>query len=150
MPVLEASAGMTKAFDGKTQWDAARDRANTILAELEPGASYGLVTVGGSASNEGVDPCGEPSALKSFYAPRQKVNDQIAQLQPMGGGSLYTAFVLAKNQFEGLPENTVRILIYITGSSDACKSQDEWRALDGLLSKEAAAGEKFYSEIIVL
>jgi hypothetical protein len=150
MIVLDASANMTKAFDGKTQWDAAHESISAILEGLEPGASYGLVTVGGSPSSQGVDPCGEPSSLKSFFAPRQKVSDQIAQLQPVGGGSLYTAFVLEKNQFEGLPENTVRILIYITGSSDACKSQDEWQALDGLLSKQDDPSGKFYSEIIVL
>jgi VWA domain-containing protein len=150
MIVLDASANMTKAFDGKTQWDAAHESINAILEGLEPGANYGLVTVGGSPSSADVDPCGEPSSLKSFFAPRQKVSDQIAQLQPAGGGSFSTAFALAQNQFEGLPENTVRILISITGSSDACESQDEWKDLEKLLGAKDEAGVKLYSEIIVL
>ncbi len=150
MIVLDASAKMTQAFDGQTQWDAANESITAILQGLEPGANYGLVTVGGSAFAEGVDPCDEPSNVTSFFAPRQKVSEQIAQLQPMGGGSLYTAFVLAKNQFEGLPENTVRMLIYITGSSDACERRDEWKDLERLLTINDDAGVKLYSEIIIL
>ena len=150
MIVLDASVTMAEAFDGKTKWDAARDSVTTILAGLEPGASYGLVTVGGSASSESADPCGEPSAVKSFFAPRQKITDQIAQLQPVGGGSYSTAFALAKNQYEGLPENTVRILIYITGSSDTCTTQDEWQTLDKLFSAKDTASLKIDSEIIIL
>lgn len=150
MIVLDASAKMTEAFGGKTKWDAARDSINAILEGLEPGANYGLVTVGGSSSGESVDPCNEPSNVKSFFAPRQNIGNQITQLQPAGGGSLYTAFVLAKNQFEGLPENTVRMLIYITGSSDACASRDEWKDLERLLTINDDAGVKLYSEIIIL
>ena len=150
MIVLDASEKMDEAFDGQTKWDAANGSINAILQGLEPGANYGLVTVGGSSSGEAVDPCNEPSNVKSFFAPRQSVSDQIAQLQPAGGGSFYTAFVLAKNQFEGLPENTVRMLIYITGSSDACNGRDEWKDLERLLTINENAGVKLYSEIIIL
>lgn len=150
MIVLDASAKMNEAFDGQTKWAAANGSINAILEGLEPGANYGLVTVGGSFSGEAVDPCNEPSNVTSFFAPRQNVSDQIAQLRPMGGGSLYTAFVLAKNQFEGLPENTVRMLIYITGSSDACENRDEWKDLERLLTISDDAGVKLYSEIIIL
>jgi len=150
MIALDASVKMTEAFDGRTKWDAANASINAILEGLEPGANYGLVTVGGSAFAEGVDPCNEPSNVKSIFAPRQNVSDQIAQLQPAGGGSLYSAFVLAKNQFEGLPENTVRMLIYITGSSDACAGRDEWKDLERLLTISDDAGVKLYNEIIIL
>lgn len=150
MIVLDASAKMNEAFDGRTKWDAANESINAILEGLEPGANYGLVTVGGSSSGEAVDLCYEPSNVKSIFAPRQNISNQVAQLQPVGGGSLYTAFVLAKNQFEGLPENTVRILIYITGSSDACKGRDEWKDLERLLTINESAGVKLYSEIIIL
>jgi hypothetical protein len=150
MIVLDASAKMNEAFDGQTKWDAANASINAILQGLEPGANYGLVTVGGSASGEGVDPCNEPSNVKSIFAPRQSISSQIAQLQPAGGGSLYSAFVLAKNQFEGLPENTVRMLIFITGASDDCESRDEWKDLERILTISDDAGVKLYSEIIVL
>jgi hypothetical protein len=150
MIVLDASAKMTEAFDGQTKWDAANESINAILEGLEPGANYGLVTVGGSAFAEGVDPCDEPSNVKSLFAPRENVSDQIAQLQPVGGGSFYTAFVLAKNQFEGLPENTVRVVIYITGSSDSCDGGDEWMDLERLLTVNDDAGVKLHSEIIIL
>jgi hypothetical protein len=150
MIVLDASANMNEAFDGQTKWDAANESINAILEGLEPGANYGLVTVGGSASAEGIDPCDEPSNVRSFFAPRPNASAQIAQLQPAGGGSLYTAFVLAKNQFEGLPENTVRMLIFITGSSDTCEGRDEWKELERLLTISDDAGEKLYSEIIIL
>jgi uncharacterized protein YkvS len=150
MIVLDASAKMNEAFDGRTKWDAANESINAILEGLEPGANYGLVTVGGSSSGQAVDPCNEPSNVKSIFAPRQNISNQIAQLQPLGGGSLYTAFVLAKNQFEGLPENTVRMLIYITGSSDACEGRDEWKDLERLLTISDDAGVKLYSEIIIL
>jgi len=150
MIVLDASAKMADPFDGKTKWDAANETIHAILEGLEPGANYGLVTVGGSASVEGDNLCNEPSNVRSFFAPRPNVSNQITQLQPVGGGSLYTAFVLAKNQFEGLPENTVRMLIFVTGSSDACESQDEWKDLARLLTINDESGVKLDSEIIVL
>jgi von Willebrand factor type A domain len=150
MIVLDASSKMTEAFDGKTKWDVARDSINAILAGLEPGANYGLVTIGGTSSGEGVDPCNEPSNVRSPFAPRQNISDQIAQLQPLGGGSLSTAFSLANDQFAGLPENTVRVLIYITNSSDACASRNEWQELGKLFADNDKAGVKLHTEMIVL
>jgi hypothetical protein len=150
MIVLDASSKMTETFDGKTKWDAAQSSINAILSGLEPGANYGLVTIGGAASSDSADPCSEPSAVKSFFAPRQKISDQIAELQPAGGGSYSTAFALAKDQYEGLPENTVRILIYITGSSDTCAAEDEWQALDKLFNAKDGIGFKLDNEMIVL
>lgn len=150
MIVLDASEQMTEAFDGKTKWTAANESINAILEGLEPGANYGLVTVGGSASAEAVDPCNEPSNVRSFFAPRPNISGQIAQLEPVGGGSLYSAFVLAKNQFDGLPQNTVRMLIFITGSSDACENRDEWKELERLLTIDDTTDVKLYSEIIIL
>ena len=150
MIILDASSKMTEAFDGKTKWEVARDSINAILSGLEPGANYGLVTIGGASSGEGVDPCNEPSNVRSPFAPQPNISAQINQLQPVGGGSLSTAFTLANAQFEGLPENTVRVLIYITNSSDACESRDEWKELGKLFADNDKAGVKLHSEIIVL
>ena len=147
--VLDASELMKSAFGETTKWDAARESVKAILNGLEPDARYGLVVVGGTPSTRGVDLCNEPSAARSFFSTRQKVSDQIAQLQPVGGGSLYTALALAQNQFEGLTSNTIRSLIFITGSSDAC-SRDQWQDLERQFKFNADAGLDFHSEIVIL
>ena len=150
MIILDASSKMTETFDGKTKWQVARDSINSILAGLEPGANYGLITIGGAASGEGVDSCNEPSNVRSPFAPRQNVSDQISQLQPLGGGSLSTAFSLANDQFAGLPENTVRMVIYVTSSSGACASRNEWQELKKLFTENDKAGVKLHTELIIL
>ena len=150
MIVLDASANMTEAFDGKPKWDAALESVTAILEGLEPGAKYGLVVVGGTPSAEDVDACNEPSAVKNFFSIRKNVSDQMAHLQPVGGGSLDTAFVLARNQFEGLPHNTIHVLLYITGAKDACASRDEWQELERLFKTRSDAAADVDSEIIIL
>ncbi|HXD09253.1 MAG TPA: hypothetical protein VN653_04255 [Anaerolineales bacterium] len=150
MLVLDASAKMSEAFGGGTKWDAALGSISAILGGLEPGANYGLVVVGGAPLAEDIDSCGEPSSVKAFFSSRQKIIGQIEQIQPAGGGSLNTAYILAKNQFEGLPDNTIHVLIYITGSSDACAGRDEWQDLARQLKVKDEAGVDIHSEIIIL
>jgi hypothetical protein len=66
----------------------------------------------------------------------------------VGGGSLYTAFSLAKRQLDDLPADTVKTLIFITGSNDSCESRDEWRELERIVQLPDLVG--LYSEIIVI
>lgn len=150
MLVLDASAAMTAAFDGKTKWDAARESAQAIMDGLDPGANYGLVVIGGSTPSEGVDPCNQPSVARTSFSARSAVGRQIDQLQPEGSGSLYSAFFLARRQFESLPANTVRALVVITDTTDECQRQDEWKGLENLSKVMDEAGLEFHSEIIVL
>jgi len=150
MIVLDASAKMTDPFDGKTKWDAARESAQTILDGLAPEATYGLVVIGGSATNEGVDLCNEPSVARVPFSARSVVTSQIDQLQPSGGGSLYSAFFLARRQFEGLPVDTIKTLVMITDGADECRSQDEWLGLESLFKVMNEADVEFHSEVIVL
>jgi hypothetical protein len=78
------------------------------------------------------------------------VGSKVGQLQPGGGGSLYKAFVLAVGELDSLPESTVRSLIYITGSEDACESQDEWAELERFFRIRGDARLDIYSEIIII
>lgn len=150
MLILDASASMAGDFGGRDQWEAALESAQTILAGLEPNANYGLTVLGASLTTPGVDLCNEPSAaLVPFSAPAV-VNGQLAHLTPQGGGSLTAAFFSAYRQFEGLPADTVKALIIITESEDACPGQDEWRGLENLLQAAREAGSVFHTEIIVL
>lgn len=150
MIVLDASAKMNEAFDGGTKWDAAYDSINSILDGLEPGANYGLVVIGGSSATEGMDPCNEPSVVSLPFSSKQKVSDQIGHLQPAGAGSTYSAFALAQNQFDGLPRNTIRTMVFITSSSDSCDSRDEWKDLEEQLKLTLNSEVGFHSEIIIL
>jgi len=150
MLVLDASANMTGAFDGGARWDAVLGSVSAILDGLAPGANYGLVAVGGAPTADNIDSCNEPSSVKSFFSSRQKIADQIAHLQPAGGGSLNTAYSLAKNQFEGLPDNTIHILIYITGSDDACAGRDEWQELERQLKVKDETSVDIHTEIVIL
>jgi len=150
MIVLDASASMNESFAGGTKWEAARESAQTILDGLEPAAKYGLVAIGGSATTEGIDPCNEPSVARTPFSARNTVSDQISQLQPVGGGSLYSAFFLARRQFEGLPASMVKTLIVITDGVDECPSQNEWLGLESLFKVMDEAGLEFHSEMIVL
>lgn len=150
MIVVDASAEMNEAFDGSTKWDAALESIDVIFEGLDSEANYGLVVIGGSTASEGVDPCDEPSVVNKPFTSQNIVSREIGQFQPSGGGSLYTAFNLAKNQFKGLPPDTIRSLIYITGSSDACERRDEWKDLEKLFQLPGAVDVNLYSEIIIL
>ena len=150
MFVLDASAKMTGAFGESTKWDAALESVSAILQGLAPGANYGLVAVGGTPNGADIDSCNEPSSVKTFFSSRQNISDQIGHLQPAGGGSLNIAYSLAKNQFEGLPDNTIHVLIYITGSSDACTSRDEWQELERQLKVKDEASVDVHSEMVIL
>src|SRR5688572_26426483 len=65
MIVVDASEKMNEPFDGRTKMDAAREVVQGIMAGLDPGANFGLVLIGGSATNEAVDPCGQPSVVRT-------------------------------------------------------------------------------------
>ncbi len=148
MIVLDASDSMKEAFDGRSKWDAALESLNIILEGLNPHSHYGLVVVGGSRSSGPADLCGKPSAPAMSFSSKENLQAQIGKLQVMGGGSFFNGYVLAKRLLEDLPSNTVKTLIYITGSSDACESRNEWGDLEKLLSLPNAPG--LYSEIIIL
>lgn len=150
MIVLDASLKMQESFDGKTKWDAALEAINAILRSREEEANYGLVVIGSSESANGADPCTQPSSLTLPFSSRKSVIDHINQLQLSGGGSIFEAFNLAKDQFRTLPENTTRTLIFITGSSDACDSGNEWKDLERAFNFPGGIGVEQYSEIIVL
>jgi len=150
MIVLDASLSMLESFEAESKWDAALRAVTAILETREKEANYGLVVIGGSGSQEGGNPCGQPSTVAIPFSSRDIVVDHINQLQPSGGGSIFTAFNLAKDQFRTLPENTVRTLVFITGSSDACESREEWRDLERAFNFPGGIGIEMYSEIIVL
>ena len=150
MIVVDASEKMNEPFDGRTKMDAAREAIQGIMSGLDPGANFGLVVLGGSATNEGVDPCGQPSVVRTPFSAQSVVSTQIPQLQPASGGSIYSAFVLARRQFETLPTNTTRVLIMVTSTSDSCPGQDEWKALENLSKVLDQVGLEFHSEILLL
>lgn len=149
---------MREPFDNKTKWDAALESVRGIIDGLDPLANYGLIVVGGqvdgsSLSDDG-NPCGEPSKLNVQFTNRENVSNLIGKLQPAGGGSLYTAFNLANNQFREdvvLPPGAIGTIIYITGSSDNC-DQNEWVQLERLFKIPGPGGvvADLYSEIIVI
>jgi hypothetical protein len=121
--VVDASEKMQESFGGRSKFQAALQSIDIILEGLDPDANYSLIVIGGSTPVEGVNPCDEPSVVKYPFTSQDIVNREIVQLQPAGGGSLYTAFNLARNQFRALQPDTTRTLIYITGSSDACENR---------------------------
>ena len=150
MIVVDASGAMSEPFDGRTKMDAARDAIQAIIAGVDPGANYGLVLLGGSPTNDESDLCTQPSVARIPFSAQTAVNSQIDQLQPAGGGSMYSAFVVARRQFETLPPETARVLIMITDTSDECASQDEWRTLETLSKALDSVGLEFHGEVIVL
>ena len=150
MIVLDSSRNMNVAFDGSNKWDAAKETANAILGGLEPGANYGLVVIGGSPSAQNSDPCSEPSVALLPFSTKSKLNGRLDTLEADGSGSISTAYALAQSQITGLPGYTIRVLIYITGTTDGCKSRDEWSELGQQLDFNASVNEDFYSEIIVV
>jgi len=149
MIVLDASETMQELFDGQKKWDLAQEAVGAILENFEPGANYGLIVIGGEPALPGVDLCSEPSSLKAPFSSRPTITNQISQLQPDGGGSIFSAFTLAKNQFDGLNDRTARVLIYITGAEDAC-ARDEWQDLQNYVKLQGDSGLKLHGEIIVL
>ena len=151
MFVLDASVTMTESFEAQTKWDAALRAVDSILVGLEDGANYGLVAIGGAPGIGSSNPCEEPSLLAvPFSTSKAEVGGRVGQLQPGGGGSLYRAFVLAVDELDRLPESTVRSLIYITGSEDACDDQDEWADLERFFRIRGDARLDIYSEIIII
>jgi len=150
MIVLDASLRMLETFETESKWDAALRAVNAILEGREREANYGLVVIGGSQSQGGANPCDQPSTVAVPFSSRDSVVNHINQLQPSGGGSIFTAFNLAKDQFRALPENTVHTLVFITGSSDACESRDEWMDLQRSFNFPGGIGIELYSKIIVL
>jgi hypothetical protein len=150
MIVLDASAQMNESFASSTRWEAARETAQAIVGGLEPDAQYGLVVIGGSATTEAIDPCNEPSVARLPFSTQNGVNSQMDRLRPVGGGSLYSGFFLARRQFEALSADTVKALIVITDGVDECPGQNEWLGLERLFKVMDEAGLEFHSEIILL
>ena len=150
MIVLDASLKMQEAFETQTKWDAALKAVDALLTGFEDGANYGLVVIGGSPAAETSDPCSTASLGTLPFTTKAVVQGQVSQLQPRSGGSLYQAFVTAKSQFDHLPENTIRTLVYITGSEDACDSEDEWANLERYFRAKGDDGLNIYSEIIII
>jgi hypothetical protein len=150
MIVLDASRRMSNIFDGGSKWNAARATVDAVLAGLEPDANYGLVSIGGSNSTEGSDPCSEPSVARLPFSAKTELTEGLNTLESAGTGSISTAYALAQEQFVGLPRNTIRVLIYISNSSDGCTGRDEWSELQRQLDYNAKVKEDFYSEIIVV
>ncbi len=148
MLVLDASERMKEPFDGKTKWEAARAAAEAVIKGLEPEANFGLVVIGASSPTEELDLCNEPSVLRMPFTSQRNILSQIGQLQPAGGGSIFTAFNLAKEQFNGLPPHSIRVIIQISGASDDCE-RDEWRDLERLFQTRSLV-ERLYSEIVIL
>jgi hypothetical protein len=140
---------MNADFGGGTRWDTARESIESILNGLEPRANYGLVLLGGSNLTES-DSCDQPSVARTLFSTERAVADQIMGLLPGGGGSLVSAFMLAYRHFEGLPKDTVRVLIAITDESDECRGQDEWQGLESFYKVTGETGVDFHSEIIVI
>ena len=150
MIVLDSSSDRNIGFDGSTEWDAARETMDAVLVGLEPGANYGLVVIGGSSSAEGSDPCSEPSVALLPFSTKSKVNGRLDMLEADGSGSISTAYALAQSQITGLPRYMIRVLVYITGTTDGCKSRDEWSELGRQFDFNASEKKDFYSEIIVV
>ena len=148
MIVLDASETMQESFDGRSKWRAALESISIILEGLNPNSHYGLVLVGGSDAGGNADSCGNPSEPVLSFGSKENIQTEISNIQPVGGGSFFNGFVLARRQLEDLPANTVKTLIYNTGSSDACESRNEWSDLERILSLPNAVG--LYSEIIIL
>jgi len=152
MIVLDASQDMMEEFDGQTKWDAAVGAVMAVLELREEDANYGLIVIGGFPTPDGEDPCSQPSKLAVPFSPREDIIKYIKNLKPAGGGSIFTAFNRAINQFNPklIPENTIHTLVFITGSDDACTIRDEWRDLQRAYNFPGGIGVELYSEIIVL
>jgi hypothetical protein len=149
MIVYDSSIKMDETFHGQEKWLVARNMLVEIINGLHDRAQYSLVAIGDSNLSDVNDPCKNPALPAVEFSPREKVYNYLGNLQPQGGGSFYKAYTLAKNQLEDLPKETIRTLIYITGSSDTCETEDEWTAIKNLVSfPDSTFG--IFSQIIIL
>lgn len=140
--ILDASANRS------ADWQTIQTAAHKILDSLEPTANYSLITIGASPSTEGVDPCLQPSVARTPFTAQRVISDSINGLQPAGGGSLFTAVRLALSQFEAVPDNTLHVLIVISGAADACQ-RDEWSTLEQQFKVNEQTGVQLHTEMIV-
>lgn len=141
--IVDASTNRT------ADWQTVQTAAHKILNALEPTANYSLITIGAAPATEGVDPCLQPSVARTPFTSQRVVGDSIDGIQPAGGGSLYTAVRLALSQFEAVPDNTLHVLIVLSGAADACQ-QDEWPALEQQFKVDEQTGVRLHTEMIVL
>jgi len=150
MIVYDSSVNMDESFHGEKKWQVARNLLVEIMNGLNANARYNMAVIGGSTSTDGADPCSSPASLSlTSFSSRNKAHEYLGNLQPQGGGSFYKAYTLAKNQFQDLPADTIKTLIYITGSSDTCETEDEWGAIKNLMSISDSTFNIF-SQIIIL
>jgi len=164
--VLDAAERMNTIFEGRTKWEAAQDTALDMLEDTNDHSNFGLVLIGGqSANRDGTDLCKLPSkaiipitsddgyVLDPGKLVKSNVTKNIDSQLPTSGGSFGEAFSLATFQMQDLPQGMIKVIIFISDSSDDCKEggeDDEW---DILLRKIKAAedtGITVHSEIIVL
>jgi|SRR5687768_8610769 len=149
MIVYDSSINMDETFHDQKKWLVARNMLVEIINGLHDRAQYGLVVIGDSNSSGNNDPCNNPAIPALTFSSKQVTYNYLGGLQPQGGGSFYKAYTVAKNKFEDLPNDTIRTLIYITGSSDTCETEDEWTALKNLISlPDSTFG--IFSQIIIL
>jgi len=148
--VYDASQNMDETFHGEKKWEVARNLLIEIFNGLNPRAQFNMAVIGGSISTEGVDSCNNPESLSlPSFSSKQDTYNYLINLRPQGGGSFYKAYTLAKNQLQDLPADTARTLIYITGASDTCETEDEWNAIKNLMSISDTTISTF-SQIIIL
>jgi len=149
MIVIDASEKMKESFHGQSKWELAVNALIQIINGLNPRAQFGLVMIGGSNSPAGLNDCQEPTSPEIDFSAREEIWNYIVNVQPQGGGSFYKAFTLAKTRLEGLSRDKFRTLIYITGSSDTCATEDEWDALKNIIQiPDTTVG--LFSQIIIL
>ena len=150
MIVYDSSENMNESFHGEEKWQVARNMLVAIFNGLNPRAKYSFVAIGGSNLSDNIsNTCDNPASLTLPFTSRQSAYDFLGTLQPQGGGSFYKAYTLAKIELEDLPKETIPTLIYITGSADACETENEWTSLKNLVSiPDSAFG--IFSQIIIL
>ena len=149
MIVFDSSINMNESSNGESKWQVARNLLVEILNALNPRANFSVIAIGGTNSTNKDDPCNSPQSVSLSFASRQDAYNYLGSLQPQGGGSFYRAFALAKNQFQDLPKDTIKTLIFITGTSDTCETEDEWVAIRNLMSISDSTFQ-IYSQVIVL
>jgi hypothetical protein len=148
--VYDSSQNMDETFHGQKKWEVARNLLIEIINGLNSRAQFNSVVIGGSDSADGTDPCNSPASLTlPSFSTKGATFDYLKDLRPQGGGSFYKAYSLAKNQLQDLPADTARTLIYITGASDTCETEDEWNAIKNLMSISDST-LKTFSQIIIL
>lgn len=150
MIVYDSSVNMNESFHGEKNWQVARNLLVEIMDGLNPRAKYNLAVIGGASSTGSSDPCNSPTSLSlPSFSSRQTAYEYLGELQPQGGGSFYKAYALAKNQFQNLPADTIKTLIFITGASDTCNTRDEWIDIQRAMSNPVSA-PNIFTQIIIL